>query len=126
MNTVLQFILDLFRNENAAQAFVANPNAALADAGLADVTPQQLQSVAATAVPGCEEVCDGAYRRTLRLPAGVGIVALRPMVDEGLVEIDDDGISVTANGWFFVRAVALTFDRYLRADQNRERFSRIV
>ena len=54
MNTVLQFILDLFRNENAAQAFVANPNAALADAGLADVTPQQLQSVAATAVPGLE------------------------------------------------------------------------
>ncbi|MCP5270164.1 MAG: oxygen-independent coproporphyrinogen III oxidase [Burkholderiaceae bacterium] len=54
------------------------------------------------------------------------IEALRPMVDEGLVEIDDDGISVTANGWFFVRAVALTFDRYLRADQNRERFSRIV
>ena len=54
MNTVLQFILDLFRNENAAQAFVANPKAALADAGLADVTPQQLQSVAATAVPGLE------------------------------------------------------------------------
>ena len=52
MDTVLQFILDLFRDENAAQAFVANPNAALADAGLADVIPQQLRSVAATAVPG--------------------------------------------------------------------------
>ncbi|HNM96116.1 MAG TPA: IniB N-terminal domain-containing protein, partial [Mycobacterium sp.] len=54
MDTVLQFILDLFRDENAAQAFVADPNAALADAGLADVIPQQLQSVAATAVPGLE------------------------------------------------------------------------
>ncbi len=32
----------------------------------------------ATAVPGMEEWRDGAYRRTLRLPCGSGIVALRP------------------------------------------------
>src|ERR1700739_1245464 len=32
----------------------------------------------ATAVPGVEEWRDGAYRRTLRLPHGHGIVALRP------------------------------------------------
>ena len=32
----------------------------------------------ATAVPGVEEWRDGAYRRTLRLPHGPGIVALRP------------------------------------------------
>lgn len=35
----------------------------------------------ATAVPGCEEVRDGAYRRTLRLPRGVGIVSLTPAPD---------------------------------------------
>ena len=34
--------------------------------------------LAATAVPGVEEWRDGAYRRTLRLPRGTGIVALRP------------------------------------------------
>jgi AraC family transcriptional regulator of adaptative response / DNA-3-methyladenine glycosylase II len=34
--------------------------------------------LAATAVPGVEEWRDGAYRRTLRLPHGRGIVALRP------------------------------------------------
>lgn len=34
--------------------------------------------LAATAVPGVEEWRDGAYRRTLRLPHGSGIVALRP------------------------------------------------
>ncbi len=34
--------------------------------------------LAATAVPGVEEWRDGAYRRTLRLPHGPGIVALRP------------------------------------------------
>jgi AraC family transcriptional regulator, regulatory protein of adaptative response / DNA-3-methyladenine glycosylase II len=35
----------------------------------------------ATAVPGVEEWRDGAYRRTLRLPHGHGIVALRPEPD---------------------------------------------
>jgi AraC family transcriptional regulator of adaptative response / DNA-3-methyladenine glycosylase II len=37
--------------------------------------------LAATAVPGVEEWRDGAYRRTLRLPHGHGIVALRPQPD---------------------------------------------
>lgn len=32
----------------------------------------------AGAVSGCEEVRDGAYRRTLRLPSGTGIVTLKP------------------------------------------------
>src|SRR6516164_9167937 len=34
--------------------------------------------LAATAVPGVEEWRDGAYRRTLRLPHGPGVVALAP------------------------------------------------
>jgi len=37
--------------------------------------------LAATAVPGCEEVRDGAYRRVLRLPHGTGIVGLTPATD---------------------------------------------
>ncbi|MFI7412003.1 AlkA N-terminal domain-containing protein [Streptomyces sp. NPDC049627] len=37
--------------------------------------------LAATAVPGVEEWRDGAYRRTLRLPYGHGIVALTPRSD---------------------------------------------
>ncbi|MBE4738478.1 MULTISPECIES: AlkA N-terminal domain-containing protein [Streptomyces] len=37
--------------------------------------------LAATAVPGVEEWRDGAYRRTLRLPYGHGIVALTPEPD---------------------------------------------
>ncbi|MFF1764547.1 AlkA N-terminal domain-containing protein [Streptomyces sp. NPDC058249] len=37
--------------------------------------------LAATAVPGVEEWRDGAYRRTLRLPYGNGIVALTPKAD---------------------------------------------
>jgi AraC family transcriptional regulator, regulatory protein of adaptative response / DNA-3-methyladenine glycosylase II len=37
--------------------------------------------LAATAVPGVEEVRDGAYRRTLRLPHGPGVVELSPTDD---------------------------------------------
>ncbi|MFC0599190.1 DNA-3-methyladenine glycosylase 2 [Streptomyces palmae] len=37
--------------------------------------------LAATAVPGVEEWRDGAYRRTLRLPYGHGVAALRPRPD---------------------------------------------
>ncbi len=44
----------------------------------------------------------------------------------GLCELRADGVRVTATGWYFVRAVAMVFDRHLRADQVRERFSRII
>ncbi len=37
--------------------------------------------LAATAVPGVEEVCGDTYRRTLRLPHGPGIVELTPAVE---------------------------------------------
>ncbi|MFF7193428.1 AlkA N-terminal domain-containing protein [Streptomyces sp. NPDC008079] len=46
------------------------------------LTPDNLFGhLAATAVPGVEEWRAGAYRRTLRLPHGTGIVALRPQPD---------------------------------------------
>ncbi|MBM9505068.1 AlkA N-terminal domain-containing protein [Actinacidiphila acididurans] len=46
------------------------------------LTPDNLFGhLVATAVPGVEEWHDGAYRRTLRLPNGTGIVALRPEPD---------------------------------------------
>jgi AraC family transcriptional regulator, regulatory protein of adaptative response / DNA-3-methyladenine glycosylase II len=47
--------------------------------------------LAATAVPGCEEVRDGTYRRTLRLPSGSGIVSLTPAPDHVrcLLTLDD-------------------------------------
>ncbi|MDO9112377.1 MAG: oxygen-independent coproporphyrinogen III oxidase [Polaromonas sp.] len=51
---------------------------------------------------------------------------LRDLADAGLVLLDESGIQVTAQGWFFVRAVAMVFDRYLQADRNRARFSRII
>jgi oxygen-independent coproporphyrinogen-3 oxidase len=54
------------------------------------------------------------------------IQALSGMQDQGLVVLDDLGIHLTELGWFFVRGVAMVFDRYLQADKNRARFSKII
>jgi oxygen-independent coproporphyrinogen III oxidase len=51
---------------------------------------------------------------------------LEDMQAQGLVQLSDTGIQVTAMGWFFVRGVAMVFDRYLQADRNRARFSKII
>ncbi|QZT60667.1 IniB N-terminal domain-containing protein [Mycolicibacterium austroafricanum] len=51
MNTLIDFILDLFRSPASAASFVMDPDGALRDAGLPNVTAAQLASVAATAAP---------------------------------------------------------------------------
>jgi oxygen-independent coproporphyrinogen-3 oxidase len=51
---------------------------------------------------------------------------LQSMQAQGLVQLSDTGIQVTPMGWFFVRGVAMVFDRYLQADRNRSRFSKII
>jgi oxygen-independent coproporphyrinogen III oxidase len=57
---------------------------------------------------------------------GAELERLKPMAAEGLLEMDDRSIEVTALGWYFVRGIAMVFDRYVHADQTRARFSRII
>ena len=52
--------------------------------------------------------------------------ALQKLIEQGLVTLDDSGIQVTPVGWFFVRAVAMVFDRNLQTDRTRARFSKII
>jgi len=52
--------------------------------------------------------------------------ALGPLLAGGLVRLSDDALEVTPTGWYFVRAIAMVFDRYLQADRTRTRYSRIV
>ena len=51
---------------------------------------------------------------------------LAELQGQGLVQVDATGIQVTPLGWYFVRGVAMVFDRYLQADRQRARFSRII
>ncbi len=54
------------------------------------------------------------------------LAQLEPLAEAGLVELEPDGIRVTAAGWYLVRAIAMVFDRHLQADRLRERFSRVI
>lgn len=54
------------------------------------------------------------------------LAVMADLAAQGLVTVDDSGIEVTDTGWYLVRAIAMTFDRYLQADQDRARFSRII
>ncbi len=52
--------------------------------------------------------------------------ALAPLEANGLVTRESGAIVVTALGWYFVRSIAMVFDRHLRADRAREHFSRAI
>ncbi|HMX11483.1 MAG TPA: oxygen-independent coproporphyrinogen III oxidase [Burkholderiaceae bacterium] len=54
------------------------------------------------------------------------IESLREHADAGLLTMDDDGFELTPLGWYFVRYIAMAFDKYVRADKARERFSRVI
>jgi oxygen-independent coproporphyrinogen III oxidase len=52
---------------------------------------------------------------------------LKPLLDDGLIEMTSEGFTVTADGLLFLRAIAKVFDAYLPASkQTSGRFSRIV
>jgi oxygen-independent coproporphyrinogen-3 oxidase len=54
------------------------------------------------------------------------IESLNEFIGMGLLDINDNGIKVTPNGWYLIRAIAMVFDRYVQADSKRARFSRII
>jgi len=52
--------------------------------------------------------------------------ALKPMAEDGLVELDTDGIRVTPRGRFFLRNLCMPFDTYLETATTRPIYSRTV
>ena len=51
---------------------------------------------------------------------------LKRLQGEGMVEVDAQRLQVTDQGWYFVRGVAMVFDKYLQANLSRTRFSKII
>jgi oxygen-independent coproporphyrinogen-3 oxidase len=51
---------------------------------------------------------------------------LEPLAKDGLVQIDDEQISITAKGRLLLRSIAMVFDRYLNADDDSNRFSKAI
>ena len=54
------------------------------------------------------------------------LAALQPFIDDGLVEVSNQGIHVLEDGRLFVRNVCMIFDAYLRQPAAERRFSRTV
>lgn len=89
-NDTVREVFALAPTDLRARAPRSNPGTSADTAGTltlrlpfrAPLNPDNLFGhLAATAVPGVEEWRDGAYRRTLRLPYGHGIVSLSPRPD---------------------------------------------
>tara|TARA_R110002049_G_scaffold39931_4_gene122317 strand:+ start:1921 stop:3330 length:1410 start_codon:yes stop_codon:yes gene_type:complete len=54
------------------------------------------------------------------------LAELREMADAGLIEIADGWITVKPAGRLLVRVIAMVFDRNLRADRERARYSKVI
>lgn len=54
------------------------------------------------------------------------LAELRHLACAGLVELDADWIVVTAKGRLLVRSIAMLFDRYLRREATRARYSKLI
>ena len=48
------------------------------------------------------------------------------MEKAGLITIDDQWITVQPRGRLLVRVIAMAFDRYLRTDRQRTRYSKVI
>ena len=72
------------------------------------------------------ESIDLAFLMDFRSYFAAELEALHKLEEQGLVVVEPGGIQVTDMGWFFVRAVAMVFDKYLQTDRNRARFSKII
>jgi oxygen-independent coproporphyrinogen-3 oxidase len=51
---------------------------------------------------------------------------LAPLREAGLVTLDDQYLTVTSLGRYFVRNICMVFDRYLREGRERARYSKVV
>jgi oxygen-independent coproporphyrinogen III oxidase len=72
------------------------------------------------------EAIELAYMINFKEYFSTELKAIQEFENVGMVELEKDGIVLTDTGWFFVRAIAMVFDRYLQTDQSRARFSKII
>jgi oxygen-independent coproporphyrinogen-3 oxidase len=54
------------------------------------------------------------------------LAELRAMAEDGLLELDEQGIRVLPAGRLLIRNICMVFDAWLRAGNNQTRFSRVI
>ncbi len=48
------------------------------------------------------------------------------MLEDGLITLDEQGVVVTARGRLLIRNICMVFDRYIKPDEESQRFSRLI
>ncbi len=51
---------------------------------------------------------------------------LREYEQEGMLTLDDQWLSVTSKGRLLIRTICMVFDKYLRAERERQRYSKVI
>ena len=54
------------------------------------------------------------------------LAQLQALEAQGLLALGRHGFKLPPSGWYVVRAVAMVFDKYLHAERDRTRYSRVV
>jgi len=54
------------------------------------------------------------------------MASLKPMIEDGLINLDSDAITVTSKGRLFIRNICMVFDRYMTEAVAEKRFSKAV
>jgi oxygen-independent coproporphyrinogen-3 oxidase len=74
----------------------------------------------------CKESIETAWMLDFDSYFAREMVELREFAREGLLEIDREWITVTPRGRLLIRSICMAFDRYLRIDLERRRYSRVI
>ena len=72
------------------------------------------------------ESIEDAYLVNFRSYFAAEMQELRRLQEEGLVDVNDEWISVTPRGRLLVRIICMVFDRYLREARARAQYSRVI
>ena len=76
------------------------------------------------------DAVERAHRVQVRAYFADELERLRPLQSQGLVTVEPRAIEVTPLGWYFVRAIAMVFDRHLAPEPRRDPvlagYSRVV
>jgi oxygen-independent coproporphyrinogen III oxidase len=72
------------------------------------------------------DALEAAYLINFQAMFAREIQALRRFEDAGWIRIDSRRICLTPQGWYFVRLIAMVFDRYLNSEQDQNRYSQVL
>ena len=51
---------------------------------------------------------------------------LERLAEDGLLELDEDGLAVTSDGRLLLRIISSVFDEYLHHEKNQTLFSKVI